>query len=67
MFDQRDVGLELDLAFKSQIDAWSLNLKCLQLSYKRWSENVEISEQYKQKQNARIHKSHKPIENISNV
>lgn len=41
MFDQRDVGLELDLAFTSQIDAWSLNLKCLQLSYKRWSEKVE--------------------------
>lgn len=41
MFDQRDRGLELDLAFKSQIGAWSLNLKCLQLSYKRWSENVE--------------------------
>lgn len=34
MFDQRDLGLELDLAFKSQIDAWSLNLKCLQLNYK---------------------------------
>lgn len=41
MFHQRDLGLELDLAIKSQIDAWSLNLKCLQLSYERRSENVE--------------------------
>lgn len=41
MFDLRDLGLELDLAIKSQTDTWSLNLKCVQLSYKRRSENVE--------------------------